>query len=76
MKIEIRDLGLAAALSSLNFEIVGTETDAKGRTQFIFSDTPELQNAVKDYWANSLDVKARYYFDAIKMLKSRIYGGK
>lgn len=76
MQIKIKDLGLAAALSSLGFEIEHAEKDTKGRTHFIFSDTPEVQVAVSSYWANTLDVKARYYFDAIKMLKSRIYGDK
>ncbi len=79
MKLEttqIRDLGLAAALVSLEFKIIKTERDSNARTYFIFNDSNELQQVVSSFWSNTLDVKARYYFDAIKMLKSRIYGDK
>ena len=76
----VSDLGLAAALVSLDFEISKTEQDKTGRTEFIFTSPDEqgadLDSAISSYWSNTLDVKARYYFDAIKMLKSRIYGGK
>ena len=76
----VRDLGLAAALVSLDFEITKTEQDETGRTEFIFTSPDELgtdlETVIGSYWSNTLDVKARYYFDAIKMLKSRIYGGK
>ena len=76
--IQIRDLGLAAALSSLGVEITSTKKDETGRTYFIFAykddDEANIDTVITEYWANTLDVKARYYFDAIKMLKSRIYG--
>ena len=72
--IQIRDLGLAAALVSLEFKVINTERDNNSRIYFIFNDSKELQQVVSSLWSNTLDVKARYYFDAIKMLKSRIYG--
>ena len=71
--VRIKDLGLAAALVSLEFPIVETVHGLEGRAFFIFNNTQELSAAIEGYWANTLDVKARYYFDAIKMLKSRIY---
>jgi hypothetical protein len=71
--IQIRDLGLAAALVSCGFEMRETTRGATGRTYFIFAQTDELGHAVNDYWADTLDVKARKFFDDIKMLKSRIY---
>jgi len=72
--IRIRDLGLAAALVSSGFVMSDTQRDTTGRTYFVFMQTNELDHAVNDYWADTLDVKARKYFDDIKMLKSRIYG--
>ena len=72
--IEIRDLGLAAALVSRGFFMCDAHKDETGRVHFVFMETPELGRAINDYWADSLDVKARKYFDDIKMLKSRIYG--
>lgn len=72
--IEIRDLGLAAALVSCGFIMCDARRDETGRTHFVFIETKELNQAVNNYWADMLDVKARKYFDDIKMLKSRIYG--
>lgn len=69
----IRDLGLAAALVSLDFKAIGTRKDDVGRVYFLFLKYQESLDVVEAYWANTLDVKARYYFDAIKSLKSRIY---
>lgn len=74
--IKTNDLGLATAMVSCGFEVDVVEQAGSGRAVFVFSNTPEIENAVHAYWADTLDVKARYYFDAIKMLKSRIHGGK
>jgi succinate dehydrogenase/fumarate reductase flavoprotein subunit len=72
--IQIRDLGLAAALVSCAYEMRGTTRDTGGQTYFMFTKTDELERAVNSYWADTLAVKARKYSDNIKMLKSRIYG--
>ena len=72
--VEIRDLGLAAALVSRGFFMCATQRDEQGRTNFVFLESSELGRAINDYWADNLEVKARKYFDDIKMLKTRIYG--
>lgn len=72
--IEIRDLGLAAALVSCGFLVCDARIDETGRMHFVFIQTNKLDRAISNYWADTLDVKARKYFDDIKMLKSRIYG--
>jgi hypothetical protein len=75
--LKIRDLGLAAALVSLDVKISDTIKDDKGRTYFIFcyddDDAANIDTAIDNYWYNHLEVDARQYFDAIKMLKSLIY---
>lgn len=71
--VRTHDLGLATALVSCGFTVKDIEQLVAGRAEFVFINTPELANTVNAYWANTLDVKARYFFDAIKMLKSRIY---
>ncbi len=70
---KIRDLGLAASLVSLDYKVVTTERDTDGRAYFVFKQTASLAQAVNDYWANSLTVKARQLVDSTKMLKTRIY---
>ncbi|MDB5184377.1 MAG: hypothetical protein JWN38_185 [Candidatus Saccharibacteria bacterium] len=70
---KLRDLGLCAALASLGFEVLEIERDAGGQGYFIFIKTAELEQAISAYWSNTLEVKARTYSDALKMLKSRLY---
>lgn len=74
--ISIRDLGTAAALVACGFDIEYTNRDALGRTYFNFQETTELDEAVNGYFSNTLHVIARKYFDALKMLKDRIYADK
>jgi hypothetical protein len=73
MTIKVHDLGLAAALVSCGFEARETEREINGRAQFVFIQTDRLEDAVSNYWADALEVRARKYSDNIKMLKSRIY---
>ena len=70
---KVSDLNEAAAILCLSFDLLSTEQDAKGRINFVFSDSPELQGVVKAYWNCTLQVTARYYGDAIKTLKNVIY---
>lgn len=70
---KISDLGLAAALVSCGFQVKEVNRDAAGRAYFVFKQSDELGIAVVGYWGNSLEVKARTFFDNTKMLKSRIY---
>lgn len=72
--VDIRDLGLVAALVTCGFEIIFTHRDDKGRVHFVFEETVALDRTVEDYYADSLQVKARKFFDNTKMLKARIYG--
>lgn len=68
------DLALASTLVALGFSDLSIEaTPYSNKVSFVFSDQPELREAVKGFWANGLSVNPRRYFDAIKHLKSRIY---
>lgn len=73
LTMRTHDFGLATALLSSGFELCATNRDINGRFYFIFKQTDKLTHAVNAYWANTLDVKARTFFDNTKMLKSRIY---
>lgn len=67
------DLGCSAALISADFEIVSLNKQNPRKVQFIFRRKIDIEKAVDNYWANKLKVKARTFFDNIKMLKNRIY---
>lgn len=67
------DLGQTAALVALGFPIKDINKSEPRKVQFFFERGPVLIQAVSDYWDNRLQVPARSMFDALKMLKCRIY---
>lgn len=67
------DLGCSAALISADFELVSLDKAKPRKVQFIFHREIGIEKVVDDYWADRLEVKARAFFDNIKMLKNRIY---
>ena len=67
------DLGLAASLASLDYEIIDLDKQNPRKVKFIFSRSPDLNKAVKGYFSGKLMVSARSMFENIKMLKNRIY---
>ena len=72
--VSIHDLGVVAALVTHHFEIAFTHKDKHGRMHFVFEETAELDRVVESYYADTLQVRARKFFDNTKMLKARIYG--
>ena len=72
-KITVRDLGLASALTTAGFEIETIHKSIEGRSVFIFHKSVAIEETIKGYYADTLHIKARKFFDNTKMLKSRIY---
>jgi hypothetical protein len=67
------DLGCSAALISAGFELVSLDKTNPRKVQFVFRKEIGIEKVVDDYWADRLEVKARTFFDNVKMLKNRIY---
>lgn len=67
------DLGCSSALICADFELVSLDKTNPRKVQFIFKREDGIEKVVDNYWADRLEVKARTYFDNIKMLKNRIY---
>ncbi len=67
------DLGCSSALISAGFELVSLDKTNPRKVQFIFRREVGIEKVVDEYWADRLEVKARTFFDNIKMLKNRIY---
>ncbi len=67
------DLGCSAALVSSGFELVSLDKSNPKKVQFIFKREIGIEKVVDQYWADRLDVKARTFFDNVKMLKNRIW---
>jgi len=41
---------------------------------FVFKRTTELDDLIERYWRKEILVEPRQYFDALKAMKSRLYG--
>ncbi|OGE76154.1 MAG: hypothetical protein A3C85_01665 [Candidatus Doudnabacteria bacterium RIFCSPHIGHO2_02_FULL_48_21] len=67
------DLGAAASLVSAGFELVSLDKTNRKKVQFIFRREIGIEKVVDDYWSDRLEVKARSFFDNLKMLKNRLY---
>ena len=71
-EIGFTDLALASFLS-IQFPIIELKTENGVKFEFVFSDSPELQKAISDFYSNKVQVNPLSYFNAIKNLKGRIY---
>ncbi len=67
------DLGLAAALVTLGYDLVVIDKTNRAKAQFTFRRQSEIQVAMERYWRGDLLLSARHLFDAQKMLKNRLY---
>lgn len=67
------DLGLSAALISVGFSLVSLDRENLRKVQFTLRRGDGMDAVVDAYWADRLEVKARTYFDTLKMLKNRLY---
>lgn len=64
---------MAATLVTAGFELVALDKTNPRKVQFIFRREIGIEKVVDDYWADHLKIKARTFFDNVKMLKNRIY---
>jgi hypothetical protein len=69
------DLGCATALISAGFVLVSLDKEDPRKVGFIFRSDAKLSKAVEGYFSDKLIVNARTFFDNLRMLKNRIYGG-
>ena len=67
------DMGLSAALISVGFSLVSLDRENLRKVQFIFRRADGMDETIDAYWADTLHVKARTYFDSVKMLKNRLH---
>ncbi|OGP65382.1 MAG: hypothetical protein A3K22_04490 [Deltaproteobacteria bacterium RBG_16_42_7] len=68
-----KDLYLSSYLKAKGFPLHDAQTDEQGRTLFIFSETPELSKALKDYYNNTALVSPSAFIESFKSLRSLAY---
>ncbi len=69
-------MGLASALVQVGFPLRELDRSNGKKVEFIFTKTPELEEAVKRFWSGELMVSAQDYFEAIRSVKNRIYSSE
>lgn len=67
------DLGLAASLVTLGYQLYEVEKIAEKKSQFIFNRDEHIDKMVNQYWDNALNLPVRSFYDNLKMLKNRLY---
>lgn len=71
-----QELSLSAALVAWGFPLDCVDKiNPSGKATFIFLRSKELDQAVQAFWNNSSTVNPKFYFNALKEVKSRLYGG-
>jgi hypothetical protein len=66
------DLALSAALVALGFCLEAVEKEYPKST-FIFKRSEALDEAIQGFWASSLRIEPKTYFNSVKEVKSRLY---
>ena len=67
------DLALASSLVCLGFSLVSLDRENLRKVQFVFRRAEGIDETIEAYWADTLQVRARSYFDSMKMLKNRLH---
>ena len=68
-----RDLGEAAALTASGQILIEIKSEGTRHSLFVFIDKKSSEKIARGFWANTLQLPARDYHSALKLLKSRLY---
>ena len=74
-KYSTQSLSLAAAIS-LFLPIKEIDKSNPHKAIFIFEKDPKLEKLIESYWKNELKVSASEYFNQLRNIKTRLYGGE
>lgn len=76
-KVFVQDIGEAAYLLTLKYELVGLERTKGGRFDFVFSANDGIQNAIGDFVQDrTVNVPIFTLFNNFRLLKNRLYAFK
>lgn len=76
-KVFISDIGLAATLLTLQFELVGLEHTSDKRVDFVFAADEGIEQVIGDFWQNkTIEVPIQILFYNFRQLKNRLYAEK
>jgi len=67
------DLGLAATLVTLGYELLELDKTNPKKVRFVFRQEKGIEQAMLNYWKDKIKLPAQTLFNNQKMLKNRIY---
>jgi len=67
------DLALAAAIS-LFYPVETIDRQNPKKAQFIFKQDKGLDKLIENYWRGQVKVEPQAYFNALRLIKARLYG--
>jgi len=76
LESEYSDLGLATAISLLLYPPKDIRPVNERRSVFVFDWHADLSKIEQGYFSGKLNVSALLYFQHIKVMKNRLYGGR
>lgn len=76
-KVFVQDIGEAAYLMTLKYELVGLERTKGGRFDFVFSASDDIQGAIGDFARDkTVSVPIQTLFHNFRACKNRLYALK
>lgn len=70
---QTQDLNLSAVLIAKGFILESVLKNFTGKSTFCFSQDKEITEVIQQYWNNKLLINPQELFNALKLLKNRIY---
>ena len=67
------DLALTAAIS-LFYPVEAIDRLNPKKAQFIFKQDEGLNELIENYWKGQIKVEPQAYFNALRIIKARLYG--
>lgn len=67
------DLALATAIS-LFYPLEAVDKQNPRKAQFLFKRDGKLDELIESYWRSELKVEPQAYFNAMRVIKARLYG--
>jgi len=76
-KVFISDIGLAAVLLTLEFQLVDLERTSDKRVDFVFVATDGIERAIAAFWQDKkVEMPIQTLFYNFRQLKNRLYAFK
>lgn len=74
---ETSSLPLAGAIICCGISLDSVVKNPDGKSVFIFnrSNNPDLDQIIQNFWQKTLKIEPNSFWESIRFLKSRIYGG-